>query len=118
MKLRQANDCEKGFVERLSEQRLAITYANGTLITHPLAGCSQAVGRAHQSLETAFEVLTHVEPKLGINLQPLKNWGQILWDRTFLVLPDVSTGPKSYQGTHLKSKNLAFSGTSASPDFS
>ena len=118
MKLRQANDCEKGFVERLSEQRLAITYANGTLITHPLAGCSQAVGRAHQSLETAFEVLTHVEPMLGFNLQPLKNWGQILWDRTFLVLPDVSTGPKSYQGTHLKSKNLAFSGTSASPDFS
>ena len=60
--------------QSLPEQRLATSYANGALVTHPLAGCSQAVGRAHQSLETAFEVLTHVEPMLGVDLQPLKNW--------------------------------------------
>jgi len=35
MKLRQANECEKGFVERLPEQRLATSYANGALVTHP-----------------------------------------------------------------------------------
>ena len=31
---------------RLPEKRLATSYANGALVTHPLAGCSQPVARA------------------------------------------------------------------------
>jgi hypothetical protein len=79
--------------ERLGEVAYGYTKVWGSLIFQLSASRFQFTAGAHQAFEAALEVLGHVEPMLGIDLQPLQYRRLIGGYMASFVFPDGAPGP-------------------------